>query len=187
MYKVDIYAKVRRDCLIDKESERSVARKYGINRRTVSKMLQHAEPPGYTRKSAIIKPKLADFEEFIAEILEQDKQVHRKQRHTAKRIFDRLCDEKNFDGSYATVQRYVKLHQQRHKEVFCPLFHPAGDAQVDFGEARAIIGGQERKIHFFVMDLPFSDGLFVKAYPRENTESFLDGHVSAFEIKLNKV
>jgi len=181
MYKVDIYAKIRRDCLVEKESERSVACKYGINRRTVSKILKNAHPPGYRRKSPPVKPKLVDYEEFIDEILLQDKKVHRKQRHTARKSFERLRKEKNYDGDSATVQRYVKLHREKHKEVFCPLAHPAGDAQVDFGEARAIIGGEQCKIHFFVMDLPYSDGLFVKAYPRENTESFLDGHVSAFE------
>ena len=105
MYTVDIYARVRRDCLVNKESKRSVARKYGINRRTVSKMLENAEPPGYGRKSPTVKPKLDDHKDFIDEILEQDKQVHHKQRHTAQRIFDRLCDERSFDGSYSTVQR----------------------------------------------------------------------------------
>lgn len=143
-------------------------------------MLKHSEPPSYRRSSSSSKTKLSNYEEFITEILLEDKQVHRKQRHTAKRIYDRLCEEKGFEGSYSTVSRYVRLHRQKHKEVFCPLFHPAGDAQVDFGEASAFIDGKKRKIHFFVMSFPFSDGLFVKAYPRENTESFLDGHVTSF-------
>ncbi len=61
-----------------------------------------------------------------------------------------------------------------------PLAHPPGHAQVDFGEAIAVIGGVRQKIHFFCLDLPQSDACFVKAYPRETTEAFLDGHVSAF-------
>ena len=61
-----------------------------------------------------------------------------------------------------------------------PLAHPPGHAQVDFGEAVAVIGGVRQKIHFFCMDLPQSDAPFVKAYPAETTEAFLDGHVSAF-------
>ena len=61
-----------------------------------------------------------------------------------------------------------------------PLAHPAGRAQCDFGEAQAVIGGVKRKIHFFVLSLPHSDGIFVKAYPAETTEAFCDGHVSAF-------
>ena len=61
-----------------------------------------------------------------------------------------------------------------------PLSHPPGHAQCDFGEARVIIGGVEQKAHCFVLDLPHNDGCFVKAYPAETTEAFLDGHVSAF-------
>ena len=64
--------------------------------------------------------------------------------------------------------------------MFVPLSHAPGHAQCDFGEARVIIGGVERKAHCLVLDLPHSDGCFVKAYPAETTEAFLDGHVSAF-------
>ena len=70
--------------------------------------------------------------------------------------------------------------RSRGRETFVPLSHPPGHAQVDFGEAIAIIGGVRQKIHFFCMDVPQSDACFVKAYPRETTEAFLDGHVSAF-------
>ena len=66
------------------------------------------------------------------------------------------------------------------RETFVPLSHPPGHAQVDFGEAVGMIGGVRQKIHFLCMDLPQSDACFVKAYPRETTEAFLDGHVSAF-------
>ncbi len=61
-----------------------------------------------------------------------------------------------------------------------PLVHPPGHAQVDFGEAIGVIGGVRQKLHVFFMDLPHSDAPFIKAYPAETTEAFLDGHVSAF-------
>jgi hypothetical protein len=70
-----------------------------------------------------------------------------------------------------------QLHQ---REVFIPLVHPPGHAQVDFGEAEAVIAGKRQRIHFFCLDLPHSDASFVKAYPAETTEAFLDGHVAAF-------
>src|SRR5271165_4865349 len=70
--------------------------------------------------------------------------------------------------------------RQRSQEMFVRLAHPPGHAQVDFGEAIGIIGGVERKIHFFAMDLPHSDACFVVAYPAETTEAFCDGHVRAF-------
>ena len=64
--------------------------------------------------------------------------------------------------------------------MFVPLTHAPGHAQCDSGEAVAVITGVERKVHYFVLDLPHSDGCFVKAYLGETTEAFLDGHVSAF-------
>ena len=67
-------------------------------------------------------------------------------------------------------------------EMFVPLTRGPGHAQCDFGEALAVIAGVERKVHYFVLDLPHSDGCFVKAYPAETTEAFLDGHVSAFAL-----
>jgi transposase len=103
-----------------------------------------------------------------------------KQRHTAKRVFERLRDEHGFGGGYTVVKDYVRIGRARRRETFVPLAHPPGHAQVDFGEATGVIGGVRQKIHFLCMDLPQSDACFVKAYPRETTEAFLDGHVSAF-------
>ena len=116
----------------------------------------------------------------IDAILEADGRVPRKQRHTAKRIFERLRDEYGFDGQHTIVKDYVREHRRRVREMFVPLSHAPGHAQCDFGEALAVIAGVERKVHYFVLDLPHSDGCFVKAYPGETTEAFLDGHVSAF-------
>ena len=117
---------------------------------------------------------------MIDTILEADRQVPRKQRHTAKRIFERLRDEHGFTGQYTIVKDYVRERRRRTQEMFVPLSHAPGHAQCDFGEAVAVISGVERKVHYFVLDLPHSDGCFVKAYPAETTEAFLDGHVSAF-------
>jgi len=69
-------------------------------------------------------------------------------------------------------------------EMFVPLRHEPGHAQVDFGEALAVIGGEERKIHFFAMDLPHSDACLVQAYPAESSEAFCDGHNVSFELQL---
>jgi transposase len=112
-------------------------------------------------------------------ILEADQIAPLKQRHTAKRIFERLRDEHGFAGGYTAVKDHVRICRARGRETFVPLSHPPGQAQVDFGEAVAIIGGVRQKINFFCMDLPQSDACFVKGYPQETTEAFLDGHVSA--------
>lgn len=103
-----------------------------------------------------------------------------KQRHTAKRIFERLRAEHGFDGGYTVVKDYVRICRSKGRETFVPLSDSPGHAQVDFGEAIAIIGGVRQKIHFFCMNIPQSGACFVKAYTRETTEAFLDGHVSAF-------
>ena len=119
------------------------------------------------------------FAGVIDAILEGDTRVPRKQRHTAKRIFERLRDEYGFAGQYTIVKDYVREQRRRTQEMFVPLSLASGHAQCDFGEALAIISGVECKVHYFVLDLPHSDGCFVKAYPAETTEAFLDGRVAA--------
>ena len=143
-------------------------------------MLTFSVPPGYRRTKPPSRPKLAAFTTIIDAILEADGASPSKQRHTAKRIYERLRAEHGFAGGYTTVKDYVRERRQRRREVFVPLAHPSGHAQVDFGEAVAVIGGVRQKIHFFCLDLTHSDAGFVKAYPAERLEAFLDGHNAAF-------
>jgi transposase len=180
MYAVERYAAVRRFVLIEGHSRREAALFFGLHRDTIAKMCAFSAPPGYQRKQPPKKPKLDPFIAIIDEILEQDKDAPRKQRHTAKRIFERLRDEHGFTGGITIVTDYVREARQRTAEKFVPLAHPPGHAQVDFGEAIGVIGGVRLKMHVFFMDLPYSDMPFIKAYPAETTEAFLDGHVSAF-------
>ena len=180
MYKVELYVRVRRAFMVDGMSTREAARVFGLHRDTVRKMLAYSVPPGYRRQGSPRRPKLEAYTGIIGAILEGDLGVPRKQRHTAKRIFERLRDEHGFEGQYTIVKDYVRERRRRSREMFVPLSHPPGHAQCDFGEALVIIGGVEQKAHCFVLDLPHSDGCFVKAYPAETTEAFLDGHVSAF-------
>ena len=180
MKRLDLYGRVRHAVIVQGMSRREAARIFGIDRRTVDKMLVFSVPPGYRRKQAPARPKLDPFVGIIDQILETDTKRPKKQRHTSKRIFERLRDEHGFAGGITIVKDYVFAARQRQREMFVPLSHPPGHAQVDFGEALGVIGGIERKIHFLVMDLPQSDGCFVKAYPGETTEAFCDGHVSAF-------
>ena len=180
MKQVELYAKVRYAVRIEGLSERAAARRFGIDPRTVSKMLAFSVPPGYRRTKPPARPKLDAFIAIIERILAEEKSRPKKQQHTAKRIFERLRDEHGFTGGITIVKDYVAGWRQRAQEMFVPLAHPPGHAQVDFGEALAVIGGVERKIHFFAFDLAHSDACFVVAYPQERTEAFCDGHVQAF-------
>ena len=98
------------------------------------------------------------FTGVIDHILDDDHRVPKKQRHTAKRIYERLRDEYGFDGGYTIVKDYVREHRRRTREMFVPLSHPPGHAQCDFGEALVVIAGVEQKAHCFVIDLPHTDG-----------------------------
>ena len=115
-------------------------------------------------------------------VTRKDRSLPKKQRHTAKRIYERLRAEHGFYGKYTIVKDYVRERRRRTQEMYVPLSHPAGDAQCDFGQAKAVIDGVEQTVHYFVLDLPHSDACFVKAYPAETTEAFCDGHVSAFSF-----
>ena len=190
MYLVELYLRVRRACMVDGMSIREASRMFGVHRDTVRKMLEHPVPPGYRMRRPRRRPKLEGFSEVIDRILRDDLGLPRKQRHTAKRIHERLRDEHDFDGGYTTVKDYVRERRIVTREMFVPLSHPPGHAQCDFGEAWAIIDGMKRKslplaeagVHYFVLDLPHSDATFAKAYPAETTEAFCDGHVSAFSF-----
>jgi transposase len=182
MFSVELYGRVRHACQIEGLSQREAARRFGLHRNTVRKMLAFSVPPGYRRSKPPTRPKLDPFTPVIDRILETDRCAPPKQRHTAKRIYERLRAEHGYAGGYTTVKTYVREQQARAQEVFVPLVHPPGHAQVDFGEAVAVIGGVRQAIHFFCLDLPHSDAGFVKAYPAERTEAFLDGHIAAFSF-----
>jgi len=161
-------------------SRREAAKQFGISRESVKKMLSFSVPPGYRRSAPVRRPKLDGFTEIIEQWLRDDLGQRTKQRHTAKRVFERLRDEHGFTGGYTIVKDYVREHRRRGREMFVPLHHPPGHAQADFGEATVVIGGVERTAHFFAFDLPQSDACFVRAYPAATAEAWVDGHVHAF-------
>ena len=179
---MELYSKVRMAVLRDGLSGREAARRFGIDRGTVAKMVGHSVPPGYRQGQPRVRPKLDAHASFIDEILKSDLAEPKKQRHTILRLFERLRDERGFDGGYTTVRDYVRPRRLSLKEVFVPLAHPAGHAQADFGEAWAVLGGVRRKVHVLVVDLPQSDAIFLKAYLAETAEALCDGHVAAFDF-----
>jgi transposase len=173
------WSEIRRRVLVEGVSRRQILRETGMHWRTLRKMLKHSEPPGYRQSQPRAKKKLAVYVGRIEQILKEDQAMPRKQRHTAKRIWERLQAE-GFTGGYTIIKDTVRALTAHRQEVFVPLVHPPGEAQVDFGEALVNLNGQMRKVFFFVMALPHSDASFVMAFERECTETFWEGHVQAF-------
>jgi transposase len=178
---MEFWKEVRRQVLTNELSRRAACEKYGLGWHTLKKILAHDEPPGYRRVKPRVKPKIDEFLPVIHEILQHDAKAPKKQRHTAWRIFERLRDEHQFTGKYTIVKDAVRAWKQSHQEVFLPLSHPPGEAQVDFGEAMIRLAGHQTKVALFVMTLPYSGAIFIQVFPRECTETFLDGHRRAFE------
>jgi len=178
---MEFWKEVRRQVLTKELSQRAAMKKYGLGWHTLKKILTYAEPPGYRQSKARRKRKLEPFLPIIHQILEDDRQAPKKQRHTAQRIFDRLRQEHGYPGGLTVVKDAVRFWKQTQQEVFLPLSHPPGEAQVDFGEATIFLAGQETKVALFVLTLPYSGALFLQAFPRECTETFLEGHRRAFE------
>ena len=135
MKHVELYGQVRYAVQIEGLSKRAAARRFGIDPRTVAKMMSFSVPPGYVRTKPPVRPKLDPFIGIIDKILADDKSQPQKQQHTSKRIFERLRDEHGFTGGITIVKDYVAGWLQRSREMFVPLLHPPGHAQADFGEA----------------------------------------------------
>ncbi|MHC4406800.1 MAG: IS21 family transposase [Planctomycetota bacterium] len=179
---MDDYELIRRKHLVDGMSQRAVARELGYARNSVAKAIANPIPPGYRLSQPRAQPKIDPVKPIIDAWLAEDRTKPRKQRHTAQRIYERLCDEYEFDGDPSTVRRYVQLAKRCLREVFMPLsFEPGEEAQVDWHEGWIEENGVQRKAQFYCMRLCYSKASFVWPYERANLESFLDGHVRAFD------
>jgi transposase len=165
---MDEWMTIRRRVLVEGVSKRQILRETGMHWTTLEKILANGEPPGYPRRREPAKPKIGPFQGWIAEVLKADPVAPRKPRHTALKIWQRLRDERGFTGQYTIVKDAVRQMKCRQQEVFLPLVHRPGEAQVDFGQALVRMAGSLRKVFFFVMALPYSDALFVMAFGRRS-------------------
>lgn len=177
---MELWAEIRRRVLTGEISKREACRTYEIHWLTLKKILTHEEPPGYRRTKPSRRPTIEPVLPIIRQILDDDAKAPKKQRHTAHRIWQRLREESGFTGSYTTVKDAVRELKVGRKEVFLPLTHPPGEAQVDFGFAEVVLAGVSTQVALFVMSLPYADAVYCQAFPRECTEVFLEGHVRAF-------
>ena len=119
---------IRERVIAGKVSKRAILRETGMHWLTLKKMLTHPEPPGYRQRKTRPQQMLGPYQERIEQILKADQLLPRKQRHTAKRIWERL-QEAGFTGGYTVVKEAVRELTQCNQEVFVPLAHPPGEAQ----------------------------------------------------------
>ena len=165
-------------------SWRSIAKEVGVARDTVAKYAGREDCSPKPEHSASRPSKLDPFKATVDGWLEADRFMPRKQRHTAKRVYDRLVSERGYGGAYSSVQRYVKRWREEHRlpsDGYLELeWHP-GEAQVDFGMARAVVGGDRVDVHCLVVTFPYSNMRYCAALPGENAECVCAGLRTVFE------
>ena len=183
--RVELFEQIRRDRDREGLSIRGLAARHGVHRRAVRQALEAALPPPRKQPEGRPAPKLGGYRALVDGWLRADQAAPRKQRHTAHRVWRRLVDEHGCVVSERQVRRYV--HQRRRElgfapaEVFVPMAHEPGiEAEVDWGEAEAVIAGERRRVYLFVMRACFSGAAFVCAFERQTQQAFLEAHVEAF-------
>jgi transposase len=182
--RVELFEQIRRDREREGLSKRALAAKYGVHRRTVRQALESAVPPARKRPVGRPAPVLGAHREWIDEILIADRRAPRKQRHTARRIWRRLVDERGAQVAERTVREYVAVRRRElgePGEVFVPQVHQAGmEAEVDWGEAEVVLAGRPTVVQLFYLRPCFSGAEFCMAFRRCTQQAFLEGHVEAF-------
>jgi transposase len=180
---MELYKEIRR-MRLNGMSQRQIAGTLHISRNTVKKYWDGGSVPwerkDYSREATVMTD---DVVSFVKKCLDEDNLCRsKKQKHTAKRIYDRLVDECGFTGGETTVRKLVSQLREKTQEAYIPLEFPAGDAmQIDWGEATVYLGGVKTVVNLFCARLCYSGAPMVLAYRRQNEESFLDALVRVFQ------
>ncbi|MGI8714395.1 MAG: IS21 family transposase [Solirubrobacteraceae bacterium] len=183
---MELFEQIRRDRDRQGLSDRALAARHHVHRRTVKQALESPVPPVKRRPEVRPAPKLGEYRELIDEWLIADMVAPRKQRHTAKRVWRRLIDEHGVEVAETTVRDHVRKRRRELGltvgEVFVPQVHaPGRTAEVDWGEAAVDLAGALTRVHVFHMRACFSGAAFSMASPVESQQAFLEGHALAFD------
>jgi transposase len=182
MITVETREQIRRAYFHENKSIRQIARELRCSRNSVQKAIQSAEPSRYTLRVPRAAPVLGPYKPLIKQLLAESEHMPRQQRYTGYTIFAAL-QAQGYAGSEPSVRRYVAQCRQegRRRAVYLPLeFDPGADAQVDWGEAVAMIADERVAVQLFVMRLCYSRRTYVMAFPSQRQEAFFEGHVRAF-------
>jgi transposase len=182
MISVEKREQIRRAYFIESKSMRAIAKELHCSRDTVKKAIASPEGEPYTLTQERAAPVLGPYRARIDELLAESEQMPRKQRYTGQKIYE-LIKADGYTGSQSSVRRYIgqRRREKRRPKVYLPLeFDPGCDAQADWGEAVVIIAGKQVTVQVLTLRLNYSRKLFVRAYPTQKQECFLDAHVHAF-------
>jgi transposase len=184
--RVELFERIRRDRDREGLSIQALARRHGVHRRTVRQALESAVPPERKRPEGRPAPALGPYRELIDSWLEADRTAPPKQRHTARRVHQRLVEDHGAEVAETTVRDYVRRRRRElglAAEAFCPQVHDPGvTAEVDWGEAKALVAGVLVTVGLFLMRSCFSGAAFVMAFETQSQQAFFEGHVAAFEF-----
>ena len=185
MTRVEQFERIRRDRRLEGLSIRALAKKHKVHRRVVRQALASAVPPP-RKEVPRTAPVMGPYVETIREWLIADKDVPKKQRHTARRIWTRLVAEEGASVAESTVRQAVRRIRaeiaQPEGEVMVPQVHqPGHEAEVDFGEFWALIAGVMVKLWIFSLRLSASGRACHRAFATQAQEAFFEGHIDAFD------
>lgn len=184
MKQVEDYEQIRKAYHIEGLSIREISRRYRHSRRVVRKALEQPIPEKYHLGEPKKAKVLGEYQQRILDLLEESEKLPRKQRYTAHRVYEIIAGE-GYTGCEGNVHNFICRTRKKQEagKAYLPLeYDPGKDAQVDWGEAAVILGGEEVKVQFFVMRLNYSRVRFVKAYPFQKQEAFWDGHEAGFHF-----
>ncbi len=170
-------------------SKREIARLLSMSRKTVDKYTAEdyvvPEEPRMRTGQGRAAPKLDRWKATLEEWMAQDAKAPRKQRRTARKLYQDLVQEygDQVDVSEVTVRRFVRHHRDAHREAFVPLaFAPGAMAEADFGHAMVVLAGERQTLPFYASVLMYSGRRFAKVYPHEKMEAVLDGTAESFSV-----
>ncbi|MFI8370929.1 IS21 family transposase [Streptomyces sp. NPDC085466] len=193
MQRVELFERIRRDRRLENASVRELARRYAVHRLVVRQALDSALAP--QRKEPVMRRSALDpAKGWIDEMLRSDLTAPPKQRHTNKRILDRLRDEYGFTAvAYTTLNDYLRVRRPQIREEadrarmmhegMVPQFHrPGEEAEVDFAEVWVRVDGKPMQCQLFTLRLSYSGKAVHRVFSTSGQEAFMQGHVDAFRI-----
>jgi len=179
---VDIYEKIRYLYAVEHLSQRAIAKRLGVSRNTVKKYCHGNHLPGEALPRNREAPVTGPVRDLVSRWLEEDELAPPKQRHTAKRVHDRL-EELGYRAGESTIRELVREIRAQREKPYVPLaFDPGEAVQVDWGEAKVFMDGVKTTVQLFCMRLCHSAAPFVMAFPNQREECFLEGHRQGFEF-----